>query len=68
MCIKAVDTHPSTKSYVPGWYKTQEMCVNTHSFAFYSILNQCRYQEMCDKAADDNTYALELVLDWYKTQ
>ena len=37
MCIKAVDTHPSTIKYVCDWYKTQEMyveAVNTYSCAF----------------------------------
>ena len=27
MCIKTVDTHPSTIKYVPHWYKSQEICV-----------------------------------------
>ena len=26
MCDKAVDTYPSTRKFVPEFYKTQEMC------------------------------------------
>ena len=50
MCDKAVDTHPSTKQFVPKCYKTQEMFykgVHRCVFVFDSIPDQYKTQEMC---------------------
>ena len=38
------------------------MCVkavNTYSFVFHSVRDRYKSQEMCDKAVDDDTDALE---------
>ena len=34
MCDKAVSTYPSTIKFVPGCYKTQEMCDKTDNSFF----------------------------------
>ena len=44
------------------------MCVNTYSFVFDTVPDQFKFQEMCDKAVDDNTNELEFVHNRYKTQ
>ena len=71
VCIKAVDSYPSTIQYVPDWYQTQEMrirAVNTCSFVFGSVPYQYNTQQICIKAVDYNPSTIKYDPDQYKTQ
>ena len=45
MCVKAVDTYPSTIEYIPDQFMIQEMCdkaIDKCPFVFESVPNQYR--------------------------
>ena len=59
MCDKADSTYPSTIKFVPECVMSQEMydkAVNRCFFLFYSIPNQYKIQETCDRLVSDDPF------------
>ena len=71
MCKNAAKILPFVIRYVPGEYKTHEMCdkvILENGGTLKLVPDWHKNQKMCYKAVDNYVHALEFVPDCYKTQ
>ena len=71
MCKHAGKKLPYLIRYVPGQYKTQQMCdkaILENGGTLKSVSGCYKNQEMCNKAVENNPHALEFVPECYKTK
>ena len=65
MCDKAVYTYPSTITFAPECFMTQEMCnkaVDSYLFPLDSIPDWYKTWEMFDRAVSDDAFLIVIAL------
>ena len=63
--------NPGALKSVPGYFKTQEMCIKAlkvDPWQLKFVSDYLKTQKMCDKTVKDDFYSLEFVPDWFVTQ
>ena len=70
MCKYAFKKLPFSITYVPDWYKTQQMChkaILGNGETLKSVLYYYKNKKMCNKGVDNYSHALKFVLEGYET-